>query len=155
MTKFFLILVVLAQAGQTRPAQPPAAAPPAQAPAPAPPENYTYEPETRRDPFLSLLGTGTTVDTRAGSRPDGAAGISVNELSVRGIMRSQGTLIAMVQGPDSRTFVVHAGDKLLDGVIKTVTLQGLVIVQEVNDPLSLVKQREVTKRLRPLEDAKQ
>ena len=79
----------------------------------------------------------------------------MNELSVRGIMRSQGSLIAMVQGPDSKTYVVHAGDKLLDGVIKTVTLQGLVIVQEVNDPLSLVKQREVTKRLRPLEDAKQ
>jgi hypothetical protein len=47
------------------------------------------------------------------------------------------------------------GDKLADGVIKAVTLQGLVIVQEVNDPLSLVKQREVTRRLRSLEDAKQ
>ena len=42
-----------------------------------------------------------------------------------------------------------------DGVIKAVTIQGLVIVQEVNDPLSLVKQLEVTKRLRSLEDAKQ
>ena len=145
---------IQAQAGQTKPpAQPPAPAPSAQTP-PAPPENYSYDPDGRRDPFMNLLGTGA--EPRIGSaRPEGAGGISVNELSVRGIMRSQGTLIAMIQGPDNRTYVVHPGDKLLDGVIKTVTLQGLVIVQEVNDPLSLVKQREVTKRLRPLEDAKQ
>ena len=43
----------------------------------------------------------------------------------------------------------------LDGTIKAVTPQGLVIVQDVNDPLSLVKQREVRKLLRSLEDAKE
>jgi Tfp pilus assembly protein PilP len=142
----------VAQTAQTNPpASPPAAAPAAPQ---APPENYSYDPSGRRDPFMSLLGTGT--EPRIGSqRPEGAAGISVAELSVRGVMRSQGGLIAMIQGPDNRTYVVHTGDKLLDGVIKAVTPQGLVIVQEVNDPLSLVKQREVTKRLRSLEDAKQ
>ena len=36
-----------------------------------------------------------------------------------------------------------------------MTPQGLVIVQDVNDPLSLVKQREVRKLLRSLEDAKE
>ena len=29
---------------------------------------------------------------------------------------------------------MHQGDKFLDGTIKTITPQGLVIVQEVNDP---------------------
>ena len=43
----------------------------------------------------------------------------------------------------------------LDGTIKTVTLQGLIVIQEVKDPLSLVKQREVRKLLRSLEDAKE
>ena len=38
--------------------------------------------------------------------------------------------------------------------MKSITPQGLVIVQDVNDPLSLVKQREVRKLLRSLEDAK-
>jgi len=87
-------------------------------------------------------------------RPNGPAGITVDELSVRGIMQSRGRLIATILGPDNKSYVVHAGDKLLDGVIKAVTTQGLVIVQEVNDPLSLVKQREVIKRLRSQEDAK-
>ena len=37
----------------------------------------------------------------------------------------------------------------------TVTTDGLVIMQEVNDPLSLVKQRVVRKPLRAQEDVKQ
>ena len=61
----------------------------------------------------------------------------------------------MVQGPDKKTYIVRQGDKFLDGTIKSVTPQGLIIVQEVNDPLSLVKQREIRKLLRSLEDAKE
>ena len=70
-------------------------------------------------------------------------------------MQSRGALIAMVQGPDNKTYIVHQGDKLLDGTIKSITPQGLVIDQEVNDPLSVVKQREIRKLLRSLEDAKE
>jgi len=36
-----------------------------------------------------------------------------------------------------------------------VIAQGLIVIQEVNDPLSLVKQREVRKLLRTLEDGKE
>jgi Tfp pilus assembly protein PilP len=129
-------------------------APPAPAP-PAPPENYTYQPEGRRDPFTNILGTDTPQLGIGSQRPIGLAGMAVDEVSVRGVMQSRGSLIAIIQGSDNKAYVVHAGDKLLDGVIKAVTIQGLVIVQEDNDPLSLVKQREVTKRLRSQEDAKQ
>jgi Tfp pilus assembly protein PilP len=120
---------------------------------PAPPENYTYEPAGRRDPFINLLGAGS--DPRPTSRKgEGPSGMTVGEISVRGVMQSRDGLIAMVQGPDSKTYIVHPGDKLLDGSIKSITPQGLVIEQEVNDPLSVVKQREVRKLLRGLEDAK-
>jgi Tfp pilus assembly protein PilP len=147
-------------AAQAPAAQPPAgpgqpAAAPAQTPPPpaTPSENYSYDPAGRRDPFMSLIGAGS--EPRMGAeRPEGPAGIAVAELSVRGVMKSGGTLIAIILGPDTRTYVVHSGDKLLDGVIKAVTAEGLVITQEVNDPLSLVKQREVVKRLRSQEDAK-
>ena len=77
--------------------------------------------------------------------------MTLAEISVRGIMQSRGALVAMVQGPDNRTYIVHQGDKLLDGTVKSVNAEGIVIVQEVNDPLSLVKQREISKRLRSLE----
>ena len=61
----------------------------------------------------------------------------------------------MVQGPDNRTYMLRQGDQLADGTVQAVTADGLVIVQEVNDPLSLVKQRVVRKPLRAAEDVKQ
>jgi Tfp pilus assembly protein PilP len=158
----FLLLALLQAAVQ---AQPPAASPPGgatqpapQTPQPAPqppqPEPYTYQPGGRRDPFLSLLGTGREASGPPRRGGDGVSGMTLGEISVRGILQSKGTLVAMIQGPDNKTYIVRQGDKLLDGVIKTVTPQGLIVIQEVNDPLSLVKQREVRKLLRGLEDAK-
>ena len=141
---------------QPAPAQP-APAPPATPPAasqPPVPENYTYQPDGRRDPFLNLLGTGS--EARATSRKgEGPSGLSVTDISVRGVMQSRGALIAMIQGPDNKTYIVHQGDKFLDGTIKSVTPQGLIVIQEVNDPLSLVKQREIRKFLRSVEDVKE
>jgi Tfp pilus assembly protein PilP len=122
---------------------------------PTPAEGYTYEPDGRRDPFLNLLGTGSNPETPTGKRSEGAAGLTVGEISVRGVLASRGSLIAMIEGADKKTYVVHAGDRFLDGTIRSITPQGLVIVQEVNDPLSLVKQREILKLLRSSESAKE
>jgi len=137
----------------------PAAAPvEAAAPPPPPPpmsaqagESYTYEPGSRRDPFLNLLERGND-PTKTGYRPPGIGGMSVNEISVRGVIEKlDGGYVAMIQGPDNKTYSIHPGDKLLDGLVRAVNAEGLVIIQEVNDPLSLVKQREVSKKLRSLE----
>ena len=147
---------VCAQAPAAKPAALPAApAPAAQSAASTPPaqEAYTYRADGRRDPFLNLIGQGSDVKLTS-RKGEGPTGMSLAEISVRGVMQSRGALVAMIQGPDNKTYIVHQGDKLLDGTIKTVTPQGLVVVQEVNDPLSLIKTREVRKLLRSLEDAK-
>ena len=135
-------------------AQTPAA--PATAPAhgATPPEVYTYDASGRRDPFVSLIGIGTEPIAAAARSVAGPAGLTVNEISVRGVMQSRGGLVAMVLGPDKKTYLIHQGDKFADGVVKSVTNQGLVIMQEVTDPLSLVKQREIRKQLRSAESAK-
>jgi len=86
---------------------------------------------------------------------DGLGSLTLAEISVRGVLESRGSLIAMITGSDNKTYIVHAGDKLLDAKIKSITTQGLVVVQDVNDPLAVVKQRETRKLLRSLEDAKQ
>ena len=123
-------------------------------PAPTTPDNYSYQPDGRRDPFVGLLG-GPGSDARPVRRAEGAAGLAVGEISVRGVMVSHDRLVAMIQGPDNRTYVVHQGDQLSDGIVKSVTPQGLVVVQNVSDPLSTQKQREVRKLLRSLEEAKE
>jgi Tfp pilus assembly protein PilP len=118
---------------------------------PTPPANYGYAVDGRRDPFVALLGnTGGKKPTGpvATVRAEGAAGIGTDELSVKGILQSQGTWVAMVAGPSGRVYTVHQGDRIADGTIRGITPQFVLIVQQVNDPLSLEKQREVRKFLR-------
>jgi Tfp pilus assembly protein PilP len=154
MKTLLAVLAVLAMptavSSQSVPAPPGTGAAPAQAEAA---DNFVYESDGRRDPFLDLLGTGN--ETGQVVRGSGAAGLSLSEISVRGIMQSRGSLIAMIQGPDNKTYLIHPGDKLADGVVKSVTPQGLIVVQQISDPLSIQKQREVRKLLRSLEGAKE
>jgi type IV pilus assembly protein PilP len=135
------------------PAQPPAAAA-QQATAPAPVESYSYDPEGRRDPFVSLLSRGADVTIDREVRPEGREGLAIGEVSVRGIVRTRNAFVAMLQGPDNKTYIIHTGDKMLDGAVKAITADSVVFAQDVNDPLSLVKQREVRKLLRGPEEGK-
>jgi Tfp pilus assembly protein PilP len=130
---------------------PATAAPAAQPPASAP-EAYTYDADGRRDPFVSLVARG--VEPTTGKKTDGLGSLTTAELMVKGVMQSRNSYIALVSGPDGKTYQAHVNDRLVDGTIRSVTPQGLVIVQDVNDPLSLVKQREVRKGLRASEDGK-
>jgi hypothetical protein len=157
------------KAGQP-PAAAPAGSPPAQAPTqqsgaaaglPAPstalqPQGYTYDPAGRRDPFVSLVRRGAEAPgTATGTRPPGLSGLSVSEVSLRGTLRGRdGNWIGMLQGVDNKTYLVRAGDKLLDGTVRSISADGMIILQRVNDPLSLETQREVRKVLRQTEEAK-
>jgi Tfp pilus assembly protein PilP len=126
---------------------------------PAPPPNYEYSPESRRDPFISLVNRGDDGQTGGNDGPsvkraEGVPGMFTGELSVRGIVQTRGAWVAMVAGADKKIYTVRAGDKLADGVIRAVNATSVVILQEVNDPLSLEKQREVRKLLRGGEEVK-
>ena len=142
----------------TAPAAAPAAVPPPvsvagfAAPGSSP---YAYSADGRRDPFQNLAGTGGDSKTTPKPPAAGIAGIRVADLSVRGIMQSRDQLVAMIQGPDSRTYLIHQGDKLADGAVKSITPQGLVMVQDVTDPRAKDKTREVRKALRASEDDKE
>ena len=131
-------LVTLAQA-----AAPPQAAPRAEPQMPA----WTYDPQGRRDPFVSLRGTGGGM-TSTQNRPAGLAGVSVAEVVLRGIVRSGNEFVALAQSPDGRTFQLRRNDRLFDGSVKQIGIDAVVFVQQVNDPLSLVKQREVRKTMK-------
>ena len=114
------------------------------------PVGFAYNPEGRRDPFVSLSDRGS--DTRAGGpRPSGLAGLGAGEVTLRGTLRSRDGFVAMLQGVDQKTYIVRPGDKLFDGTVSSISQNDLVILQQVNDPLSLEKQREVRKGLRQAE----
>lgn len=134
-------------------AQPAGAPTAAQKPAMPSPQGYTYNPEGRRDPFVSLVNRGTDQVSQT-PRPEGLPGVSVSDVAIRGVVATQGTYVAMIQGPDGKTYIVRNGDKLYDATVKAVLADAIVFVQQVNDPLSLVKQREIRKPLRPTEEGK-
>jgi len=117
---------------------------------------YSYSASGRRDPFQTLAGPVAS-ESRALPKTTaiGIGGIRVEDLSVRGIMQSRDRLVAMIQGPDSRTYLIHQGDKLADGAVKSITPQGLVLLQDVVDPRAKDKTREVHKALRSSEDEKE
>jgi Tfp pilus assembly protein PilP len=125
---------------------------------PVPPPNFEYAPQGRRDPFISLVKRGKDTNESKGAatakRAEGVPGMMVGELTVRGIMQTRGAWVAMVSGADNKVYTLRAGDKLADGVIRQVTATSVVILQEVNDPLSLEKQREVRKFLRGGDEVK-
>lgn len=118
---------------------------------------YSYDSDGRRDPFVNLIAPTATETAKSAPRPTGSGlgAIRVEDLSVRGIMQGPQRLVAMIQGPDNRTYLIHQGDKLADGAVKTITPQGLVLVQDVSDPRAKEKTREVRKLLRALEDEKE
>ena len=114
-------------------------------------EAYTYHPERRRDPFVSLLTRGADLGP-LNERPAGLAGLSVNDVSLRGLVLSGGMYLAVMQAPDNKTFILRGDELLFDGVVKSVSAEGITFLQDVNDPLSIVKEREVLRTLRGPEE---
>jgi len=158
------VLAVVLAAGAVAHAQAPAApvataGTAAAAPAAVPdgarePHGFTYDAGGRRDPFVSMLRRGSSLasDT-ARSRPPGLPGLSAGEITLSGILASNGGFIAMLEGVDKKTYIVRTGDRLLDGTVRAITADTMVIVQQVDDPLSSETQREVRKVLRQTEEA--
>ena len=116
------------------------------------PQGFTYNPEGRRDPFVSLLRRGASEGQK--TRIAGLAGLGTAEVSLRGVVLSQGAFVGIVQGVDAKTYIVRTGDKLADGSVRSITADAMVILQQVNDPLSLEKVHEVRKVLRQTEEGK-
>ena len=161
MTSTRLLLasaILLATAGVASAQKPAAPAQPSAKPAqPAPAQplptidpGYVYEPSGRRDPFVSLLGRGDEKGPKT-IRPAGLPGLLIGEITVKGVLRDRTGFIAMLQAPDNKTYTVRVGDKLLDGTVKAINKEQVIFSQDVNDPLSLVKQREVPKPVRQAE----
>jgi Tfp pilus assembly protein PilP len=126
-----------------------AASAPAAAQAPTPSATYAYARDGRRDPFVPVVGRSpAAAPPQSRTRPEGVAGLLVSEIVVRGLLESQGTWLAMVAAPDGRTYTVRAGDALMDGTVRTITADAVVFLQDVGDPLSVAREREVRKYLR-------
>jgi Tfp pilus assembly protein PilP len=172
-----LVLAVpaLAQAPAKAPASPAAPAPesaPGAAPSDAtrPPLDveletggYSYNSQGRRDPFVSLQRP-VAADRGPKTRKPGMEGFLIQEVALKGIVKTTGGgtgiaqkpgYIAIVLGADGKSYFVTTGQRLYDGVITAVDATSVTFRQEVTDPLSPAKTREVRKSLYASEEARQ
>ena len=88
-----------------------------------------YDPAGRRDPFLSLLNRGADLPSQS-ERPTGLAGLTVNDVALRGIVFSEDAYIAVLQAPDNKTYIVRDGDRLFDGSIQSITAEAVIFMQK-------------------------
>jgi hypothetical protein len=107
--------------------------------------SYTYDPAGRRDPFRSLLVRPE--QRAAGSRPPGIAGISVDEIVLQGIWKTQAGYSAQIRGTDNKSYLLRPGDLLWDGEVIRIGPNEVVFRQNLNDPQSVKPFRDVTKQL--------
>jgi len=112
---------------------------------------YNYDPGTRRDPFKSLLKT--QVDRklpRAEERPEGVAGLLIDELEIQGIfVLDSGPVAQVISSASETSYLIRQGDQLWDGDVLRINLDEIVFKQTVNDPTALKPFREVVKKLTP------
>ena len=110
---------------------------------------FRYSSRGRRDPFVSLaLGFNLSPDPR----PAGLQGMLIQEVTLRGIVKTLDGHIAMIQGTDNKSYFARAGERLYDGHIQLIDDQRVVFRQEINDPLRIEKFQEVEKTLHPVEE---
>jgi hypothetical protein len=179
------VLALLALPGAAQPATPkpaatpaPAAATPAESTTGAAPAGetarppldvevdtggYSYNSQGRRDPFVSLQRR-LEPEKGPGTRPRGMEGFLIQEVALKGIVKTSGGglgiaknagYIAIFQGPTGNSYFVTTGQRLYDGVITAVDASSVTFRQDVTDPLSPVKSRDVRKSLYASEEARQ
>lgn len=124
---------------------------------------YAYNSQGRRDPFVSLQSP-VTADRGPKTRKPGMEGFLIQEVALKGIVKTAGGgtgiaqkpgYIAIFLGADGKSYFVTTGQRLYDGAIVAVDPTSVTFRQEVTDPLSPVKTREVRKSLYASEEARQ
>jgi hypothetical protein len=110
---------------------------------------FSYDPGNRRDPFKSLLAGPDRPEFR-GQRPEGIAGLLIDEIDLTGIFRtSKGFVAQVVAANQKKSFLLKEGDQLYDGDVVSINHNEVVFKQVVQDPTALKPFREVVKSLNP------
>jgi Tfp pilus assembly protein PilP len=144
-----------AKGTSTQATKAPAKAPAASAPAGAAPAasagDSEMKPGNRRDPFESLLagrqreGAAPEVTCRA----PGKGGIVIDTMRLEGVVRSSQVVIAVVKTPQQRVYFLRDGDRLCDGRVEKISMDGMTLRQQSRDAFGKPIERPVSKRLFP------
>lgn len=125
---------------------------PAKAAAPAPkpaaaPEPGKVEPLiAKRDPFEPLVSDRPVGH---GPLPPGKAGLIIASIHVDGTVRAPSGMIAVVSNPEQRVYFIREGDRLYDGEVQKIGMDGVTFKENSKDAFGKPVERIVTKRIYP------
>jgi type IV pilus assembly protein PilP len=100
--------------------------------------------QARRDPFESLIGRQ---NKPPGVLPPGKLGLQVGTLRLDGIVRAPNGMIAVVSNPQARTYFLREGDRLYDGSVEKISMDGVSFHEEGKDAFGKPVERQVNKRI--------
>jgi hypothetical protein len=129
-------------------AQAPKAAPVSKAPSAdgAPPADKQLVAMAKRDPFSPLINEKKD----SGSiehLPPGKAGLVIGSVHVDGTVRSSDGMIAVLSNPEEHVYFAREGDRLYDGDVEKIGLDGVTFRQNSKDAFGKLVERVVTKRI--------
>ena len=113
------------------------------------------KPVTRRDPFDTLLSKARSGNEPPENLPPGKAGLIVETLRINGIVNSPTGMIAVVSNSQSRVYFLRDGDKLYDGAVQKIALDGITFTETGKDAFGKPLERTVTKNLYQISGEKQ
>jgi hypothetical protein len=117
-----------------------------------PPEDKAV---ARRDPFDTLLSKARPGNDPPENLPPGKAGLIVETLRINGIVNSPTGMIAVVSNSQQRVYFLRDGDKLYDGSVQKISLDGISFTETGKDAFGKPLERTVTKNLYQISGEKQ
>ncbi len=100
--------------------------------------------QARRDPFESLIGRNNKTQLNL---PPGKLGLQVSTLRLDGIVSAPNGMIAVVSNPQARTYFLREGDRLYDGSVEKISMEGVSFHEEGKDAFGKPVERQVNKRI--------
>jgi len=121
-----------------------AAANPAGAGAQGGPAGDKIEAVGKRDPFAPLINDKKDTGQHL---PPGKAGLVIATVRVDGAVRSGNAMIAVVSNPEQSVYFIREGDRLYDGDVEKIGLDGVTFKENSKDAFGKPVERMVTKRI--------
>jgi hypothetical protein len=100
--------------------------------------------QARRDPFESLIGRQNKTPPNL---PPGKLGLQVSTLRLDGIVRAPNGMIAVVSNPQARTYFLREGDRLYDGSVEKISMDGVSFHEEGKDAFGKPVEHQINKRI--------
>jgi len=103
-------------------------------------EKTVYHTFGRRDPFKSLVEKGMNPGE---NRPPGPAGMSISELSLKGILNLPRGRVAVFEGSDGKAYQLREGDNVFDGKVVQVGENNVIFEKIILDPFGREKEKKL------------